>query len=234
MKIGIFGVNNFSTGKENLVDQRLDTIKNMIQSAKKIYVQIEIITDFDRLKECDGIISTEAKKIDLILADLEFVERRITNVEEDKERNLLNRFKEQLEKEQLIFELQLTEEENKITSGYPLLSTRPVFLIGSKDADDRSKALASAYAYFGYISFFTANEKEAHAWSIKKGTTCWQASGLVHSDIQKGFIRAEVIGFDDLIHDGGIHQAGANNHLHLEGKEHIVQDGDLIKFRFNK
>ena len=234
MKIGIFGVNNFSAGKENLIDQRLDTIKNMVQSAKKIYLQVEIITDFDRLKECDGIISIEEKKIDLILADLEFIEKRITNLGEDKEKDLLNRLKAQLEKEQFIFELQLTEEEDKIASGYPLLSSRPVFLISSGDSDDKSKILALAYAYFGYISFFTANEKEAHAWSIKKGTTCWQASGLVHSDIQKGFIRAEVIGFDDLIHDGGIHQARANNHLRLEGKEHIVQDGDLIKFRFSK
>jgi len=143
-------------------------------------------------------------------------------------------FKEQLEKEQLISELQLSEEENKIASAYSLLSTRPVFLIEPQDLEDKFKVLSSAYNYFGYISFFTANEKESRAWAIKKGTNCWQASGLIHSDIQKGFIRAEVISFNDLINDGGINQARSNNHLRLEHKDYIVQDGDLIKFRFSK
>ena len=234
MKIGIFGFNNLSAGKENIIDQRLNTIKQMANSAKKAYIEAELLTDLQRLKECDGIISTKDKQADLILTDLEFVEKRLTNAQEEKEKNLLNRFKQQLEKEQFIAELQLSEEENRIASGYSLLSLRGVFLVELQDLEDRPKLLSSAYTYFGYISFFTANEKEAHAWSIKKGISCWQASGLIHSDIQRGFIRAEVISFNDLINDGGINQARANNHLRLEGKDYIVQDGDLIKFRFNK
>ena len=234
MKIGIFGFNNISCGKENIIDQRLGTVKEMAQSAKKAYIQVELLTDFARLKECDGIISLKEKQVDLILTDLEVVERRLTNIQEDKERNLLNRFREQLDKEKFIFELQLTEEESRIVSGYSILSLRPIFLVEAQDLKDKSKALFSAYNYFGYISFFTANDKEARAWSIKKETTCWQASGLIHSDIQRGFIRAEVIGFKDLMNDAGINQARANNHLRLEGKDYIVQDGDLIKFRFNK
>lgn len=234
MKIGIFGFNNLSSGKENIIDERLGTVKELAHSAKKAYIQVEILTDFTRLKECDGIISLKEKQVDLILTDLEFVEKRLTNVQEDKERNLLNRLREQLDKEKFIFELQLTDEESRIVSGYSILSLRPIFLIEPQDLEDKSKLLSSAYNYFGYISFFTANDKEARAWSIKKETTCWQASGLIHSDIQRGFIRAEVIGFKDLINDGGINQARANNHLRLELKDYIVQDGDLIKFRFNK
>ncbi len=234
MKIGIFGFNNLSAGKENIIDQRLDTIKQMAHSAKKTYLQVEIVADFERLNECDGIISTKVKQVDLILTDLEFVEKRLTNAQEEKEKNLLNRFKEQLEKEQPICKLQLSEEESRTASGYSLSSLRPVFLVESQDLEDKYKILSSAYAYFGYISFFTANEKEAHAWSIKRQVTAYQASGIIHSDIQKGFIRAEVISFNDLINDGGINQARANNHLRLEGKDYIVQDGDLIKFRFSK
>lgn len=234
MKIGIFGFNNFSSGKENIIDKRLDTIKEMVHSAKKAYVQAELVVDMERLKECDGIISLKDNQIDLVLSDLEFVEKRLTNAQDEKEKNLLNRFKQQLESERFISELQLSEEEKVIASGYSLLSSRPVFLVEAEDLEDRAKILVSAYTHFGYISFFTANEKEAHAWSIKKGTTCWQASGLVHSDIQKGFIRAEIIGFNDLASDGGINQARANNHLRLEGKDYIVQDGDLIKLRFSK
>ena len=234
MKIGIFGLDSLSAGKENIVDHRLETLKQMAHSGKKTYIQVELLTDFERLKECDGIISTKEKQTDLIIADLDFVEKRLALVQEEREKNLLNRFREQLEEEKFIFSLPLTEEENRAISGYSLLSTRPIFLIDPPDIEDRPKVLSSAYTNLGYISFFTANEKDAHAWSIKKGTTSWGASGSIHSDIQKGFIRAEVISFNDLSNDGGINQARANNHLRLEGKDYIVQDGDLIKFRFNK
>ena len=103
-----------------------------------------------------------------------------------------------LEKEGFIFELQLSEEEARIVSGYSLLSLRPVFLAEPGDLQDKDKILPQAYSSFGYISFFTANEKDARAWPVKQGENCWQASGLIHSDIQKGFIRAEVISFSDL------------------------------------
>lgn len=234
LKFGILGLDIFSPGKESIIDKRLGIIKEMAHSAKKAYIETELIMDFERLKECDGIISTKEKQLDLILTDLEFVEKRLTYAQQEQESNLLNRLKEQLEKEQFILELQLSEEEKRRVSGYSLLSLRPVFLAEPHDLEDKSEILTSAYTCFGYISFFTANEKEAHAWSIRKGTTCWQASGLIHSDIQRGFIRAEVIGYNDLINDGGINQARAKNHLHLEGKDYIIQDGDLIKFRFNR
>jgi ribosome-binding ATPase YchF (GTP1/OBG family) len=234
MKIGIFQCDNFSTGKESIVDCRLDTIKQMAHSSKKSYVEAEVLVDPERLKQSNGIIIPKDKQADLILTDLEFVEKRLSNAQDEKERNLLNRLKEQLEKEHFIWELELSEEENKAISEYSLLSCKPVFMVEPPDLEDKPKVLSLAYIHFGYISFFTANEKEAHAWPIKKGTTCWQAAGLIHSDIQKGFIRAEVIGFNDLINDGSINQARTNNHQRLENKDYIVQDGDLIKFRFSK
>lgn len=234
MKIGVFELDNTSSGKESIVDQRLDTIKQMAQSAKKVYIQVEVFTDFENFKESDGIVSTKDRLADLILTDLEFVEKRLANAQEEKEKDLLNKFKQQLESERVISELELSEDENRIAAGYSLLTFKPVFIAESGNWEEKSKILAPAYSHFGYISFFTANEKEAHAWSVRKGASAWDASGLIHSDIQKGFIRAEVIGFEDLVKDGGINQAKANNHLRLEGKDYIVRDGDLIKFRFQK
>ncbi|MFC1592528.1 DUF933 domain-containing protein [Candidatus Omnitrophota bacterium] len=234
MKIGIFEIESFSAGKENIIDERLETIKQMEHSAKKVYIQAEVINDSERLSQSDGIIVEKNKKLDLILKDLDFTEKRISNTQEENETNLLNRFKEQLEKESFIFELTLSDEERSICSGYSLLTRKPVFLVDTGELENKYAALAAAYTFFDYITFFTGGEKEARAWSIKKGMNSWQAAGIIHSDIQKGFIRAEVIGFNDLIKDGGRNQARANNHLRLEGKEYIVQDGDLINFRFNK
>jgi ribosome-binding ATPase YchF (GTP1/OBG family) len=94
--------------------------------------------------------------------------------------------------------------------------------------------LLAAYTTFGFITFFTAGEKDSHAWSIRKGATAYEASGTIHSDIQKGFIKAEVLGYDDLIKAGSFNNARNQDLLRLEGKEYIVKDGDWITFRFNK
>jgi ribosome-binding ATPase YchF (GTP1/OBG family) len=104
-----------------------------------------------------------------------------------------------------------------------------------KDLDDLDSLLSRVFKDSGFISFFTtAGEKETRAWLIKKGTTAWEAAGLIHSDIQRGFIRAEIIGFDDFIEAGseaGAKQAGK---LQLKQKDYVMQDGDLVNFRFNK
>jgi ribosome-binding ATPase YchF (GTP1/OBG family) len=93
--------------------------------------------------------------------------------------------------------------------------------------------LHRAFEMLGMIAFFTANEKELHAWPIKKGTSAWEAAGVIHSDIQRGFIKAEVLAYQDILKSGGINQAKAQNLLKLEDKDYAVKDGDLIKFRFN-
>ena len=89
------------------------------------------------------------------------------------------------------------------------------------------------YHSVGLVSFFTTVHDEVRAWTIPKGTKAPQAAGAVHSDIEKGFIRAEVVHFDRLKEFGNIHKAKEKGQLRLEGKEYIVQDGDVILFRFN-
>ncbi len=95
------------------------------------------------------------------------------------------------------------------------------------------RLIKESYKLLGLISFFTVGEDEVKAWTIKKGTHAQKAAGAIHSDIQKGFIRAEVVAFDDLA-EAGSHQAAQKaGRVRLEGKEYAVQDGDVINFRFN-
>lgn len=89
------------------------------------------------------------------------------------------------------------------------------------------------YDYFGLISFLTAGEEEVRAWTIKKGTTAQKAAGKIHSDIERGFIRAEVVKFEDLKELGSMAKVKEKGLYRLEGKEYTVQDGDIINFRFN-
>lgn len=90
-----------------------------------------------------------------------------------------------------------------------------------------------SYDLLDLITFFTAGPKEVRGWPIKKGTTAKKAAGEIHSDIEKGFIRAEVINFDDYVKCGGEKQAKELGFMRLEGKDYIIQDGDVIYFRFN-
>ena len=85
----------------------------------------------------------------------------------------------------------------------------------------------------GLQTYLTAGEKEARAWTIHKGWTAPQAAGVIHSDFERGFIKAEIIGFDELVELGSIHAARDAGKLRQEGKEYVMQDGDVVEFRFN-
>jgi len=90
-----------------------------------------------------------------------------------------------------------------------------------------------SYELLGLISFFTGAEKEVHAWTVERGANAREAAGAIHSDMEKGFIRAEVVSVEDLVELGGYAEARGQGKLRLEGKNYIVQDGDVLTIRFN-
>lgn len=93
--------------------------------------------------------------------------------------------------------------------------------------------IKSAYRLLGLMSYLTAGEKEVRAWTIPIGTKAPQAAGEIHSDIERGFIRAEIIGYEDLVSSGSRKAAAEKGLARLEGKEYIMQEGDIVDFRFN-
>ncbi len=95
------------------------------------------------------------------------------------------------------------------------------------------KLIKSAYKMLGLMSFLTAGEKEVRAWTIPVGTKAPQAAGEIHSDIERGFIRAEIVGYDDLISAGSNAAAREKGLTRLEGKDYVMQEGDIVNFRFN-
>ena len=96
-----------------------------------------------------------------------------------------------------------------------------------------NRMIRESYERLGLLSFFTAGEKEVHAWTARKGAMAPEAAGIIHSDMQQGFIRAEVIAYDDLMEAGSMAEARNRGKLRLEGKNYPVQDGDIIEIRFN-
>ena len=93
--------------------------------------------------------------------------------------------------------------------------------------------IRAGYALLGLQTYFTAGPKEVRAWTVREGATAPQAAGVIHTDFERGFIRAEVIAFDDYIALKGEHGAKESGKLRLEGKEYVVKEGDVMHFRFN-
>jgi len=233
MKISAFALSEIVLGKHNVKDERLDQADKLVKAKKKTYPQVEIVSEAEAL-EADAIIIPKDAKMDLILRDLDFVETRLARDPEEKEKTLLNKMKVALEKEEFISTLGLSSEEKELISGYGLLTLKPVVVINKEDAGDMVSLLPKALTESGFICFLTVGDKENRAWLIKKGTTAWEASGVIHSDIQQGFIRAEIISFADFIQAGGETQVKQAGKMRLEQKEYIMQDADLVNFRFNK
>lgn len=229
MKIAVFGL-DFPLGKKNLSDERLDKLNQLFHPPKVTSVQVEF-QDSSRLKDAEAILCDNKSKLDLILMDLETIEGEIPQDGSDKE--LLLRIKEALEKESLISEISLNAEEKKALLIFNLITLKPMAFANSADTLSISEIIKSIYTNSGRICFFTVNERELRAWSIKKGATAYEAAGLIHSDIQRGFIKAEVIGYEDLVNSGGLNQAKAKGLMRLENKDYTVKDADLIYFRFN-
>ncbi len=246
----------------------------------------------------DPIRDIETIQMELIFSDLELLEKRLSRVEKalkgdkglQKEADLIRRLIAHLEEGKAIRQLELAEEEQKMLSGFQLLSAKQTIYVANVAEDDIAdegahnphfqhvKALAasegaevlaisakieeelsqlneedrqeflealgmevsgldrlirSSYHLLGLISFFTTGPMETRAWTITKGTKAPQAAGKIHSDIERGFIRAETVDYETLKQLGSMHAAREKGLIRSEGKDYIVADGDVILFRFN-
>lgn len=233
MKIGIFSLPEVTLGKHNVKDSRLDEVDKITKAKKKTYAQVELVAE-TALAEVDAILAPKDSATDLVLKDLEFLDIRLSRAEQESEKALLAKLKSSLEKEEFLFKQQFSDEEKKLLSTYGLLTYKPVVLVRQEELADLSAVLGGALCESGFISFFTTGEKETRAWLIRKGTTAWEAAGMIHSDIQKGFIRAEIISLADFLACGGETAAKQAGKQRLEQKDYIMQDADLVNFRFNK
>jgi len=226
---------------------------------------------------------------EMILADLEVVENRLTRLKKEKARpqesELLERCHKALENEESLRNLSFSAEEENLLAGFGFLSRKPVLalfnasdeqagkpllpryqkelerykieglLLAGKvemeicqldEADrqsflqemgieesSRDRFIRASYHLLNLISFFTTGEDEVKAWTIERGTPARKAAGKIHSDMEQGFIRAEVVAYEDFITLGSEAKCREAGKLRLEGKDYVVQDGDIIHFRFN-
>ena len=233
MKICLFGITSFPTGNHNIRDPRLDQADKLVEAQKKTYAQV-ILADEKELAVCDAILTSRAALSDLLMKDLDFVETRLGREAGEAEKKVLQKLAEGLVSETPVSKLGLTAEDLTAISAHSFVTNRPVVVAGEAELAAPEALLVRAFAESGYISFLTVGGKENRAWPIRAGATAWEAAGSIHTDMQKGFIRAEIVGFADLAAAGGETQAKRAGKVRLELKTYVMQDYDVVNFRFNK
>ena len=206
----------------------------------------------------DPIRDIETINLELIFADIETLNKRIDSVKKklkadkkcQEELDVLEKIKNVLENGKSARTVELNDDEKEFLKDTFLLTMKPIKIeeeLASLDGDDKKemldalglesygldKVIKASYDLLGLMSFLTAGEPEVRAWTIKKGTKAPQAAGKIHSDIERGFIRAEIVSYDDLMREGSMTAAKEKGLVRSEGKEYIMQDGDIVLFRFN-
>lgn len=218
MKIALFGISEIKLGKHNLKDPRLDQADKLVEADKKTYAQVDVIGE-DEMVDADAILALTDNKADLILRDLEFVETRLGRDPQPAERAALEKIQGLLEREEFLSGPGLGPEDRQAVAAHNFVTSKPVSVATREELQDPDSLLLRAFRESGYICFFTIGGKENRAWPIRKGITAWEAAGTIHTDLQKGFIRAEIISFDDFIAAGGETQAKRAGKQRLETKQ---------------
>jgi len=233
MKICIYGLPTLPLGKVNIKDPRLDEADRLVEAKKKTYVQVDAAGQDDTLT-ADSILVARDSLLELVFLDLEFIETRLGRAPGDAEKAVLEKLKTHLETEQTVFTAGLTPDQLAAIAAHQFHTNKPVVVAEKEEIENPDALMVKAFTGSGYISFLTVGGKENRAWSIRQGTTAWDAGGAIHTDIQKGFIRAEIISYADFVAAGGETQAKRANKQRLETKQYVMQDYDVTNFRFNK
>jgi Protein of unknown function (DUF933) len=217
MKISLAGIAGVSLGTHRIKDPRMDQADKLVEADKKVYAHVDVVGEGEALTS-DAIVASPEGRLELIIRDLEFAETRLERNPPEAEKAVLLKIKACLEAEQVISKAGLTPEESLAVGAHAFFTTKPVVVADAPDVERFDDFLVRVVTEAGYISFLTVGGPENRAWLIRKGSTAPEAGGAIHTDIQKGFIRAEIIGFDDLVAAGGETQAKRANKMRVETK----------------
>lgn len=225
------------------VDKRLDKARKMLKADKKYQLEIDLL---ERIKQNleNGVSARSLEYSDEelpIVKDMWLLSSKpilyVTNISEEQltiwqDDENVKKVKEYAQKEnsdivplcvKIEEEISILDDEDK---------KEMLEALGLEESG-LDKLIKKSYDLLGLMSFLTAGEPEVRAWTIKKGTKAPEAAGKIHSDIQRGFIKAEVVSYDDLIREGSMNEAREKGLVRSEGKEYIMKDGDIVLFKFN-
>ena len=221
------------------IDKRLDRARKQLKADKKAQLEIDVLEKIKialeagrsartvELNEDEKDVYLLTSKPILYIANVS--EEQLSNSNNDK---YVNEVKEYAKSENAAVIPLCVKIEEELSSLDEDDKKELLEALGLAESG-LDKVIKASYDLLGLMSFLTAGEPEVRAWTIKKGTKAPEAAGKIHSDIQRGFIKAEVVSYDDLIREGSMNAVKEKGLLRMEGKEYIMQDGDIVLFRFN-
>ena len=225
------------------VDKRLDKARKMLKADKKYQAEIDLLERIKKHLEGEKPVRTMGFNEDEneILKEIMFLTAKpilyICNVSEEQLEDSENdenviKVKEYAKSEDTIAIPLCAKIEEELTGLEEDDKKEMLEALGLKESG-LDRVIKESYSILGLMSFLTAGEPEVRAWTIKKGTKAPVAAGKIHSDIQRGFIKAEIVSYDDLTREGSMAAAREKGLVRSEGKEYIMQEGDIVLFKFN-
>ena len=225
------------------VQKRIDNAKKKLKADKKYQLEVDTFEKISRALESGKLARTvvlNEEEVEIakdaflltmkpILYVANISENQLENVDEDENVKKVVEYAK-AENAQVIPLCVKIEEELATLDGEEEKEMLEALGLQESGLD---RVIKASYDLLGLMSFLTAGEPEVRAWTIKKGTKAPQAAGKIHSDIERGFIRAEIVSYNDLIKSGSIANAREKGLMRSEGKDYIMQDGDVVLFRFN-
>lgn len=225
------------------VDKRIDNAKKKIKADKKYQEELDVFEKIKQALETGKLAQTlsftdEEKAIikDAFLLTMKPIlyvanvsEEQLNDIKNDKNVNSVKEYAKEQGAELISLCVKIEEELASLDEDEEKEMLEAIGL----EESGLDKVIKASYDLLGLMSFLTAGEPEVRAWTIKKGTKAPQAAGKIHTDIERGFIRAEIVSYDDLVREGSMNAVKEKGLMRSEGKDYIMQDGDVVLFRFN-
>jgi ribosome-binding ATPase len=228
MKIAFSGI-ELPEGKHKYNDSQLTALVNKDKPKKIAPFFAEFV--HDDFVHADVIAIPEDDILSLLIFDMEKIEGRLNRITDEYEQKILKTALQYLEDEIPLSECSFTQEELDILTVLALFSLKPVIKI--QQDDDINSIISMAIDKGNFMFFYTTGQPESHAWFVNKGTDIVTCAGQIHSDLARGFIRADIVSFEEYFKYYNFKECKSKGIAKLVDKDYIVQPGDIIEIRFS-
>ncbi len=234
MKIGFIGT-ELKEGKVKFNDKNLNALEKKDKPKKVTPFFAEFIQDksdlHEELAQVDAIIIPEDNLLDLLILDIEKVEIRLERAENEAEKKLLQTALEKLEDEIPLCDAGFSPEDEALILSAAPFSLKPVIRIsGDEDSDNLIEQVLDKT---GHMFFYTTGPSESHAWLVKKGSDIITCAAKIHSDLARGFIKGDVVGFEEYLECHNFNECKSKGIARVVDRDYIVQANEIIEIRFN-
>ncbi len=228
MKIGFFGL-SLEEGKFRYEDPMLKQLELKCKPKKVSPYYAQFVRD--EATTVDAIVTSKESLLDILIVDMEKCEMRISRTESEPEKALMNKCLKWLEGEKPLCDIELNSDERELLMSVQMVSMKPVLVFG--DSVPQSEMIRDAFDAIGMVFFYTAGPDDVHAWDIRKGSELVECAGKIHSDLARGFIKADLVTIEDFLSSHSFNDCKKLGLAKVVDRDYPISPGQVIEIRFN-